>query len=113
MADEPTWAGTVPAEQLWSAWEWFMDRAVPVAEKAGVRLALQPDDPPIAEVRGIARIMNSIESRGRSAPITFRRSRASRTTTLRTHGSDGCTPSATFSGSEQPRATTQRGSETG
>lgn len=62
MADEPTWAGLVPAEQLWSAWEWFIERAVPVAEAAGVRLALHPDDPPIPSVRGVARIMNSIES---------------------------------------------------
>lgn len=62
MADEPTWAGTVEAEQMWSAWEWFMDRAVPVAEQAGVRLALHPDDPPINEVRGVARIFNSIDN---------------------------------------------------
>ena len=58
----PTWAGLVPAEQLWSAWERFMDVVVPVAEKAGVRLALHPDDPPIPEVRGVGRIMNSVES---------------------------------------------------
>jgi mannonate dehydratase len=58
----PTWAGVVPAEQLWSAWERFMDVVVPVAEKAGVRLALHPDDPPISEVRGVGRIMNSVES---------------------------------------------------
>jgi mannonate dehydratase len=58
----PTWAGVVPAEQLWSAWERFMDVVVPVAEKAGVRLALHPDDPPIPEVRGVGRIMNSVES---------------------------------------------------
>jgi mannonate dehydratase len=57
-----TWAGTVSSEQLWSGWEHFMDIAVPVAEKAGVRLALHPDDPPISEVRGIARIINSIEA---------------------------------------------------
>ncbi len=56
----PTWAGRVSAEQLWKAWEEFVDVAVPVAEKAGVRLALHPDDPPISEVRGIARIMNSV-----------------------------------------------------
>jgi mannonate dehydratase len=66
MIDTPTWAGTVPAEQLWSAWEWFMDRAVPVAEKSGVRLALHPDDPPLPSVRGVARIMNSIESYDRA-----------------------------------------------
>lgn len=62
----PTWAGTVPAEQLWAAFEHFLDRVVPVAEKAGVRLALHPDDPPIREIRGIARIMNSIESYDRA-----------------------------------------------
>jgi mannonate dehydratase len=58
----PTWAGAVSAKQLWTAWEYFMDIAVPIAEKAGVRLALHPDDPPIGEVRGIARIINSVES---------------------------------------------------
>jgi mannonate dehydratase len=63
---EPTWAGEVPAEQLWRAWEHFMDIAVPVAEKAGVRLALHPDDPPIAAVRGIDRIMNSIDAYDRA-----------------------------------------------
>ena len=61
-----TWAGEVAAQQLWHAWEYFMDIAVPVAEKAGVRLALHPDDPPIGEVRGIARIMNSVESYNRA-----------------------------------------------
>jgi mannonate dehydratase len=54
--------GNVPPAQLWAAWEHFMDIVVPVAEQAGVRLALHPDDPPIAEMRGIARIMNSVES---------------------------------------------------
>ncbi len=62
----PTWAGEVPAEQLWRAWEHFMDIAAPVAEKAGVRLALHPDDPPVGEVRGIARIMNTVESYDRA-----------------------------------------------
>jgi mannonate dehydratase len=70
----PTWAGTVPANQLWDAWEYFMDIAGPVAEKAGVRLALHPDDPPIAEVRGISRIMNSIESYERA--MAYRESEA-------------------------------------
>ena len=59
---EPTWAGTVAAGQLWGAWEHFIEIVVPVAEKAGVRLALHPDDPPIASVRGIDRIMNSVEA---------------------------------------------------
>jgi mannonate dehydratase len=61
-APSPTWAGAVTAEQLWSAYEYFMARVVPVAEAAGVRLALHPDDPPIPELRGVGRIMISAEA---------------------------------------------------
>jgi mannonate dehydratase len=49
-------------ERLWEAFEYFLRRVVPVAEKAGVRLALHPDDPPISPVRGIGRIMRSVEA---------------------------------------------------
>jgi mannonate dehydratase len=31
---------------LWDHLHWFLERVVPVAESAGVRLALHPDDPP-------------------------------------------------------------------
>jgi mannonate dehydratase len=58
----PTWAGKVPPEQLWDAFEYFLARVVPVAEKAGVRLALHPDDPPIPTLRGMSRIMISVEA---------------------------------------------------
>jgi mannonate dehydratase len=62
MKDAPTWAGDVPPEQLWSAFEYFLAQVVPVAEKAGVRLALHPDDPPIPLLRGVSRIMISVEA---------------------------------------------------
>lgn len=35
---------------------------VPVAEEAGVNLAMHPDDPPIPSLRGVARIMNSVDA---------------------------------------------------
>jgi mannonate dehydratase len=54
--------GEVAAEDLWAAFAYFLEAVIPVAEEAGVRLGLHPDDPPIAEVRGVPRIMNSIES---------------------------------------------------
>jgi len=54
--------GEVTASQLWDALEYFLNMVVPVAEKSGVRLALHPDDPPIDEIRGVPRIMNSIAS---------------------------------------------------
>jgi len=34
----------------------------PEAEKSGVKLALHPDDPPIDGIRGIPRIMTSVEA---------------------------------------------------
>ncbi|HEU4976290.1 MAG TPA: mannonate dehydratase [Baekduia sp.] len=47
---------------LWANFEYFLRRVVPVAEDCGVRLALHPDDPPISPVRGIGRIMRSVEA---------------------------------------------------
>jgi mannonate dehydratase len=69
-ADAPlTWAGAVDADGLWDAFEYFLRAVVPVAERAGVRLALHPDDPPIPELRGVGRIMISVEAFERAMGI--------------------------------------------
>jgi mannonate dehydratase len=47
----------VSREQLWANFAWFLREVVPVAEKAGVRLALHPDDPPLDEVRGLPKLV--------------------------------------------------------
>jgi len=52
--------GSVTHEQLWEGLEYFLRAVVPVAEECGVKLAMHPDDPPLREVRGIPRIMNSL-----------------------------------------------------
>jgi mannonate dehydratase len=57
-----TSAGVVDSDTLWTNLEWFLARVTPVAEEAGVTLAMHPDDPPISPIRGIARIMSSVES---------------------------------------------------
>jgi mannonate dehydratase len=57
-----TYAGTVSAEKLWDNYAYFLERIVPVAERAQVRLALHPDDPPISPIRGIARIFINVEA---------------------------------------------------
>jgi mannonate dehydratase len=54
--------GELSAEQLWESLEYFLRRIVPVAERTGVRLAMHPDDPPLSPIRGVARIMNSVEN---------------------------------------------------
>ena len=60
MANAPlTQYGEVSEERLWQNFKFFLKRVLPVAEQAGVKLALHPDDPPISPIRGIARIMRS------------------------------------------------------
>ena len=54
--------GEVSEERLWENLEYFLLRVVPVAEEAGVKLAMHPDDPPLSPIRGLGRIMRSIES---------------------------------------------------
>ena len=48
----------VPAERLWDNLAYFLERVVPVAEEAGVRLALHPDDPPWP-IFGLPRIIGN------------------------------------------------------
>jgi len=54
--------GEVTEEQLWERMDYFLKKVVPVAEKAGVKLAVHPDDPPRSPVRGIGRILTSPEN---------------------------------------------------
>jgi len=54
--------GEVSEETLWKTLKYFLDRVVPVAEKAKVKLAMHPDDPPLSPIRGLGRIMRSVEN---------------------------------------------------
>lgn len=54
--------GVVTEDQLWANLEYFLKRVVPVAEKANVKLAMHPDDPPMSPIRGLGRIMRSIDN---------------------------------------------------
>ena len=63
MRNQPlTEYGIVTDEQLWNNLKYFLDRVIPVAEEANVKLAMHPDDPPLSPIRGISRIMRSIEN---------------------------------------------------
>jgi len=57
-----TEAGEVPAERIWENYRVFVQRVMPVAEKAHIRMALHPDDPPLPKLRGVGRIFGTMES---------------------------------------------------
>jgi len=52
--------GAHSAEELWKNLEYFLKAIVPVAEEAGVRLAVHPNDPPPAISRGSAQILSTV-----------------------------------------------------
>jgi len=54
--------GPISEEKLWETLEYFLKKVLPVAEKWNVKLAMHPDDPPLSPIRGVGRIMRSIEN---------------------------------------------------
>lgn len=52
----------IDEEALWVNLEYFLKRVLPVAEKAGVKLSMHPDDPPLSPIRGVGRIMRSVSN---------------------------------------------------
>jgi mannonate dehydratase len=53
--------GAHTLEEMWTNIAYFLKAVIPVAEKAGVRLALHPNDPPAPVSRGSQQIMGSVE----------------------------------------------------
>ena len=54
--------GKVSKETLWKTLEYFLKAVVPEAEKIGMNLSLHPDDPQVDSIKGISRIMTSVEN---------------------------------------------------
>jgi mannonate dehydratase len=54
--------GEVGEEKLWETLKYFLECVIPVAEEAGVKLAMHPDDPPLSPIRGLGRIMRSVDN---------------------------------------------------
>ncbi len=59
---ELTEYGEVGEEKLWETLEYFLNKVIPVAEEANVKLAMHPDDPPLSPIRGLGRIMRSVDN---------------------------------------------------
>jgi mannonate dehydratase len=58
----PTELGPITEDELWENLEYFLRKVLPVAEQWNVKLAMHPDDPPLSPIRGVGRIMRSVEN---------------------------------------------------
>ncbi len=75
------WAGTLyegelthgrkySEDEIWDNFEYFIKQVVPVAEEAGVKIGIHPDDPPVPELGGIPRcIFGNFEGYKRAMEI--------------------------------------------
>ncbi len=63
MRNEPlTDYGIVDETEQWANLKYFLECVVPVAEEANVRMAMHPADPPLSPIRGMPRLMRSLEN---------------------------------------------------
>ena len=63
LAGEPlTEHGVISEDEQWENLRYFLERTVPAAERAGVKMAMHPDAPPLSPIRGVARIMSNLDN---------------------------------------------------
>ena len=60
-ADALTFGRVFTPEQMWENFVYYMERILPVAEEAGVTLAVHPDDPPVESLGGVGRPFRNFE----------------------------------------------------
>jgi mannonate dehydratase len=59
----------IDEDGMWRNLEYFLRAIAPVAEEADVRIALHPDDPPVATLAGVARILRDVDRLERALQI--------------------------------------------
>ncbi len=57
------------ADEIWEYYTYFVRAVLPVAERAHVKLALHPDDPPLARMNGVAKLFTHYEGYRRAEQI--------------------------------------------
>ena len=62
--------GPITESELWDNLAYFLAAVLPAAEQWGVDLALHPDDPPVSPIRGVARILTSVEALQRALSLS-------------------------------------------
>ncbi|MDP6666777.1 MAG: mannonate dehydratase [Dehalococcoidia bacterium] len=56
-------------ENMWECLEYWIRAITPVAEEAGIRLGIHPDDPPVPELGGVPRLLGSFDAYKRLTSI--------------------------------------------
>jgi mannonate dehydratase len=67
--DRPTHGRAYGENELWRGFERFTAAVLPVAEEAGVRLALHPDDPPLPSLGGVPRLFATVDGLRRALDV--------------------------------------------
>ena len=49
-------------ENMWECLEYWIKFITPIAEAAGIRLGIHPDDPPVPELMGVSRLLGSFDA---------------------------------------------------
>ena len=57
------------ADEIWANYTYFVKAVLPVAEEAGVKLALHPDDPPVNKMNGVAKLFTHYDGYHRAEQI--------------------------------------------
>ena len=57
------------AEDMWNNYTYFFKAVLPAAEAANVKLALHPDDPPIAKMNGVAKLFTHYDGYHRAEQL--------------------------------------------
>jgi mannonate dehydratase len=57
------------AADMWANYTYFLKAVLPVAEEAGVKLALHPDDPPVEKMNGVAKLFTHYDGYRRAEEI--------------------------------------------
>jgi mannonate dehydratase len=57
------------ADEIWANYTYFVKAVLPVAEEAGIKLALHPDDPPLAKMNGVAKLFINYDGYHRAEEI--------------------------------------------
>ncbi len=67
--EKPAFEREYSADDIWSAYEYFVKATLPVAAESHVKMVLHPDDPPLAKMNGVAKLFTHYDGYHRAEQI--------------------------------------------